>query len=212
MAQGQGSLYELKSVFINCPFTADYRLLLEATVFAVVACGFRPRSALEAGSSGDVRLDKIARLIKESSYSIHDISAVQLDAVNNLPRFNMPFELGIAVGLKKFGGRRYSSHSLLVLESNKYTYQKCLSDIAGQDAQAHDGRPAKLIELVRNWLRTESKHPGIPGGRIVADEFTRFDAMLPEICIKAGLTREDLPYVELLGLAQAWLEEANSRA
>ena len=124
----------------------------------------------------------------------------------------MPFELGIAVGLKKFGGRRYSSHSLLVLESVKYTYQKCLSDIAGQDAQAHAGDSAKLIELVRNWLRTESKRSDIPGGRIIAAEFARFEAMLPQICTKGGLTREDLPYVELLGLTQAWLEEANTRA
>jgi hypothetical protein len=80
---------DLTSVFINCPFTTDFRPLHEAIVFAVLACHFRPRSALEAGNSGDTRLDKIVRLIKESGYSVHDLSAVSLDATSGLPRFKL---------------------------------------------------------------------------------------------------------------------------
>jgi hypothetical protein len=44
---------DLTSVFINCPFTADFRPLHEAMIFTVLACYFRPRSALEANHSGD---------------------------------------------------------------------------------------------------------------------------------------------------------------
>ncbi len=126
------------SVFINCPFTEDYASLFEAMVFTVLACGFRPRSALEKGDSGEVRMDKITRLIKASPYSIHDLSAVELDVANQLPRFNMPFELGLTLGIRAAGGE-HAGHMVLVLERREYTSQKCLSDIAGQDLQAHGG-------------------------------------------------------------------------
>lgn len=199
---------DLTSVFINCPFTADYRLLHEAVVFTVLACYFRPRSALEAGNSGDVRLDKIVRLMKESQYSVHDLSAVGLDKESGLPRFNMPFELGVAVGLKK-ATRTYASHSLLVLEHEKYAYQKCLSDIAGQDLQAHGNDYARLIPIVRNWLRTESRRTDLPGGARISAEFDLFQADLPSICASADLDREALPFVDLLALVQAWLHQAS---
>jgi hypothetical protein len=197
---------DLTSVFINCPFTTDFRPLHEAIVFAVLACHFRPRSALEAGNSGDTRLDKIVRLIKESGYSVHDLSAVSLDATSGLPRFNMPFELGIAVGLKK-ATRTYASHSLLVLEHERYSYQKCLSDMAGQDLQAHGSDSARLIPIVRNWLRTESPRTDIPGGTRISAEFVRFQLKLPDMCADADLDRDALPFVDLVALAQTWLLE-----
>ena len=201
----------LTSVFINCPFTADFRPLHEAMIFTVLACYFRPRSALEAGDSGDIRLEKIVRLMKESRYSVHDLSAVGLDKNSGLPRFNMPFELGIAVGLKK-ATRTYASHCLLILEHEKYTCQKCLSDIAGQDLQAHGSDCARLIAVVRNWLRTESRRTDIPGGARISAEFSSFQADLPRICVNAGLDREALPFVDLLSIVQTWLHQGGSRS
>lgn len=200
--------HDLTSVFINCPFTSDFRPLHEAMIFTVLACHFRPRSALEAGNSGDVRLDKIVRLIKESEYSVHDLSAVDLDLASGLPRFNMPFELGVAVGIRK-ATRTYASHSLLVLENEKYTYQKCLSDIAGQDLQAHGSDTARLIAIVRNWLRTESRRTDIPGSTKICAEFSKFQAGLSGICANADLDREALPFVDLLALVQAWLSQTD---
>ena len=197
------------SVFINCPFTADYRELLEATIFTVLACGLRPRSALEASDGGDSRLEKIVRLIRESRFSIHDISMVDLDDISGLPRFNMPFELGIVVGCKKLGGQPHASKSLLILESVKYTYQKCLSDISGQDAHAHGHDPMRLIQIVRDWLRTESQRNSLPGGKAIGKLFALFSADLPGISADGGLDRDELPYVDFIGFAQAWLLEAN---
>lgn len=51
-----------RQVFINCPFSEDYRPLFEAIVFAVTACGFRPRCALAADDGGEVRVEKVAAL------------------------------------------------------------------------------------------------------------------------------------------------------
>jgi len=142
------------------------------------------------------------------STSVHDLSAVGLDADSGLPRFNMPFELGIAVGLKK-ATRMYASHSLLVLEHQKYSYQRCLSDIAGQDLQAHGNDCARLIPIVRNWLRKESRRTDLPGGARINAEFKLFQADLPRICAEADLDREALPFIDLLALVQEWLNQSD---
>ena len=92
-----------KDVFINCPFDATYRPLLRGLVFAVHDCGFIARSALEVEDSGEVRVQKIIRIIGESPYAVHDISRVELDTRTNLPRFNMPLELGLFLGARAFG-------------------------------------------------------------------------------------------------------------
>ena len=43
-----------RDVFINCPFSADYRDNFQATVFAVVRSGFNPRCARENDEGGEV--------------------------------------------------------------------------------------------------------------------------------------------------------------
>jgi hypothetical protein len=80
------------SVFINCPFDAQYRPLFEAIVFGVLDCGFRPRCALEIDDASQVRIDKVFKLIAESKYGIHDISRTEITSAGALPRFNMPLE------------------------------------------------------------------------------------------------------------------------
>ena len=93
---------ELRSedVFINCPFDEGYSPIFSAIVFAVIELGFVARCARETDDSGEVRLAKIERIIEECKFGIHDISEVGLDPVNNLPRFNMPLELGLFFGCK----------------------------------------------------------------------------------------------------------------
>lgn len=84
-----------EDIFINCPFDDDYLPLFEATLFAIIACGFRPRCALEVSDGSEVRIDKLYRMIAECRLAIHDLSRVQLGKATKLPRFNMPLELGI---------------------------------------------------------------------------------------------------------------------
>ena len=42
-------------------------------------------------------------MIADCRYGIHDISRTELDRDSGLPRFNMPLELGIFLGAKRFG-------------------------------------------------------------------------------------------------------------
>ena len=66
------------SVFINCPFDPQFTPLFDAIVFAIYDCGFKPRRARETESSGVVRIDFIANLIRDCRLAIHDLSRAGL--------------------------------------------------------------------------------------------------------------------------------------
>jgi hypothetical protein len=119
------------NVFINCAFDLEFQPLFHAIAFAVIQCGYTVRCALEADDTGATRIDRIYRLIDECRFGIHDISRIEHDTVNNLPRFNMPFELGLFLGARRFGAKLQRDKQCLVLEAERYRYQKYLSDIAG---------------------------------------------------------------------------------
>lgn len=89
-----------KSVFINCPFDDDFQPLFHAIVLTIAARGFTPRCARETEGQADPRIVRIARGLMESKYSIHDLSRYQGQGADNLGRFNMPLELGIALGMR----------------------------------------------------------------------------------------------------------------
>lgn len=193
------------SVFINCPFDKDYWPLFEVLTFTVLACGFTPRSALEVSDGGEVRFEKLRRIIRECRYGIHDISRVELDGSSNLPRFNMPFELGLDLGCRYFGTTAQRKKRILILDSEPYRYQVSLSDIAGQDIKAHGNNPDTICKGVRDWLRSSSGRTTIPGHVDIVKSFRSFAANLPMICNKFGVDRDYLPYVDYVTFAEDWL-------
>ena len=121
-----------KNIFINCPFDDEYFLLLKPLVFTIVYFGFSPRISLESSDSGLARLDKIIGLIKDSRYAIHDLSRLQARKVDEYYRLNMPFELGLDYGLRRFDSE-FSDKRSLILETKEYEYMKAISDINGFD-------------------------------------------------------------------------------
>ncbi len=147
-----------KNIFINCPFDNDYKSLLRPLLFTIIDCGFTPRIASESSDSGEVRVEKIIRLIKESCYSIHDISRIEPLKKKDLPRFNMPFELGLDLGCKHFGTRKSSNKKCLILEKEKHRYQKVLSDISGNDIKSHNNDSETLVHNVRTWIRESASN------------------------------------------------------
>lgn len=192
-------------VFINCPFTSEYQPLFRAIVFAVQDCGFVPRCALESSDAAETRLDKIFRLIGDCRYAIHDISMAELDPVSGYPRFNMPLELGIFLGARRFGRGRQQRKSCLILDREPYRFQQFCSDISGQDPQVHRGDPAKAIECVRNWLSGERPGVRFPGGRHMAARYVKFTEALPLICDALGLDPGDLPFNDFTNAVEEWL-------
>jgi hypothetical protein len=158
--------------------------------------------------SSDVRFQKIVRIIRGSQFAIHDISRVQLDRATRLPRFNMPLELGLFLGAKEFGDADQRTKRSLVLDHTPYRYQKFCSDIAGQDIEAHANKPARAIELVRNWLNAPAAEHGsrIPSGSVIASRYVQFLADLPEWCERQNLVESQLTYGDNYLLISDWLK------
>lgn len=209
MARQRGVRKEYgQNVFINCPFDIAYIPIFNAIVFAVHDMGFRPRCALEARNAGQFRLDKILEIIAQCRYSIHDLSRTQLDRKTRLPRFNMPFELGLDLGCKKFGGAYQREKVSLILDIERYRYQKFISDISGQDIDAHNGDPRKVISIVRNWLRLELDPLKVitPGGKQIAKRYDHFRRALPAICSKLNWDTKTLPFADFSTAVAIWIK------
>ena len=194
------------NIFLNCPFDSDYKRLFDAMVFAVHDCGFIARCALEEGDASQVRIDKIYNIIVDCRYGIHDISRTELDKNSGLPRFNMPLELGVFLGAKKFGRNEQKKKNCLILDKEQYRYQQFISDIAGQDIQPHDNNPEEIIIVVRNWLRIASKRQTIPSGSIIWERYQKFRQELPQIAQAFQLEVEELIFNDYTFVLAEWLK------
>jgi hypothetical protein len=200
-----------RDVFINCPFDDAFAQGFQALVFAVLACGFRARCAREMDDAAETRIDKLYRIIAESRYSIHDLSRTQLDAGNQLPRFNMPLELGIFLGAKHFGDDDQAQKRCMILDTLQYRFQMFISDLAGMDIKAHAGDPRAMVQHVRDFLRTVSRRRTIPPTVDLLDSYDRFAAALPVLAATSGLDPVDLRFPDFERLVQAWVKAEHSR-
>ena len=195
------------NVFINCPFDSAYKPLFDAIVFTVHDCGFVARCALEEEDASQVRIDKIYNIIADCCYGIHDISRIELDETSGFPRFNMPLELGIFLGAKQFGVADQKEKKCLVLDKEPYRYQQFISDIAGQDIQAHSNDVETIVRVVRNWLRTASGQQIILGGNIIWERYQEFMKDLPQTAEELRLDAEDLIFNDYASVIVRWLEK-----
>jgi hypothetical protein len=196
------------NVFLNSPFDSDYDSLFYAIIFAIHDCGFVARCAREVDDSGDVRIEKIYKLIRDSKYGIHDISLTTLDKDNKLPRFNMPLELGIFLGARKFGDAEQQDKKCLVLDTERYRYHMFCSDIAGQDIHGHSGNLGKAIARVRDWLvQWIAADVTVPGGKAIVRRYGAFEAALPKMCSEAECEPDELTYVDKHKMIVGWLKE-----
>lgn len=191
-------------VFINCPFDPAYQKIFDAIVFAVAACGYRVRSALEIDDSGELRLAKIIRLIEQSKLSIHDISRVSVDKKTRLPRFNMPIELGIALGMKHLGRKALRDHKLLVLDAERFRYRNSASDLAGVDIKEHGDQPEAAIAAVRASIANHASGL-LPTEDVIAALYDTFESQLPAMAKAARQSAAKLSYTDRLRHILAFL-------
>jgi len=195
------------SIFLNVPVDREYQPVFDALIFAVHDCGFVARTTLESEDATEVRIQKLYQLIAESKYGIHDISRTALDPKNKLPRFNMPLELGIFLGAKRFGAPPHRNKRALILDRAPYRYQKFCSDIAGQDIQAHHNQIKEVIRCVRNWLHRnpEATNQILPSADYIYKRYQLFRRQLPSLCKKTGLVIDDLQFIDYRAFVLAWL-------
>jgi hypothetical protein len=159
---------EQESAFLNIPYDQRYEGLYLAFMAGLCAFGLRPRATIEIPGANR-RLDRIIELIRGCRYSFHDLSRVQLDRNSPAtPRFNMPFELGLAVDWSLGAG---SSHEWFVFESRTHRLSKSLSDLNGTDPYIHEGTVRGVLRGLMNALTRTTHRP----------ELTELDAIYGDL-------------------------------
>jgi len=148
-----------KSVFINCPFDDAYWDLFRPLVFTVMRLGYIPKYSLERSDSSEARISKITSLIGASQFGIHDLSRCVAVNQGDIFRLNMPLELGLDMGAKTYGGTRLKKKKILILEKERYRFQKAISDLSNSDIKAHHADPDQIVTVVRDWLVQEANAP-----------------------------------------------------
>ena len=170
-----------RSVFLNCPFDGPYRPLLDALVFTCVRAGFHPLPAPSTGRSGTPRLDRILKALEDCRYSIHDLSRSHGEGDQNLARFNMPLELGMAMATRGRAPGDDAHEYLVLVRDAAGPHHRYISDLGGLDPQAYDGTVERLVAELLKWLLD------LPGAVTslrpseVVEALPRFDAARREL-------------------------------
>jgi hypothetical protein len=176
-------------------------------LFCILALGFEPRLALERIDGAETRIEKIVELILDSKFGIHDLSRLKASKKGEFFRLNMPFELGIDYGCRRFKEAPWSAKKILILEAERYRFQKAISDISGSDIAVHNNDPLIASNEVRNWL-AQGLGNTIPGPAAVFNKFTDFTADNYDLLKARGYSDANianLPVNELIACMRDWL-------
>ncbi len=203
-----------KNVFINCPYDKDYTRLLHPLLFTVLYLEFNPRIASELNDSGELRMTKICELIELSKYSIHDLSRNKSKKKKESYRLNMPFELGIDYGCRKFAAQQEDKKYLegkrfLVVGNDRRSLADAFSDFNGMDPQTHDDQPVNMMRIVNFWLSGFKGKIEAPTKKIWG-KFNLFMQNFAEERMAEGFTDDDIyemPTVFFIGYIKEWLEK-----
>ena len=121
----------------------------------------------------------------------------------------MAFELGIDFGCRLFAGGEAKLKRLLVLEKERFRYQKALSDLSGSDIKNHNDEPEELVREVRNWfVQATSLRP--TSGTKIWEDFNEFMADFRQKREEQGYRGKDLqtmPTQEYVDFIKEWLAD-----
>jgi hypothetical protein len=183
-------------------------LLLDAICFTLIYLGFSPKLS-ETTDSGSTRIDGIGELIKNSKFSIHDLSRMKSTKKGEISRFNMPFELGLDLGCKKFGSETQQSKLLLILDKEKYRYQEAISDLSGNDIGSHSDKPEYAVRETRNWIRKISNNSNLAGPTLIWKTYAEFEGDFKQEALLLGFSEEDIlvmPKSEYFNFISNWIK------
>lgn len=197
-----------QNVFINCPFDNDFKPLLKALVFELIYLGFIPKLS-QTLTSSTIRVNQIKNLIKICKFGIHDLSRSKAMVAGELPRFNMPYELGLDIGALEFGSGKLKTKRILIIETERFHYQKVISDIAGQDIENHNDDPKTLITKVRNWFSANFPEETIVGQSVIWIAYNQF---IDDLNTNLSTTYtedeiEEMPIGDFIKFANDWISE-----
>ena len=183
------------NIFINCPFDNEFKPILKTIIFGAVYLGYKPLLS-ETTNSAESRIAGIQNLISKAKYSIHDLSRMKSSEKNELARFNMPFELGIDIGCKRFGDGNMKQKCLLIFDKERFRYQKAISDLSGNDIEIHNNNPEDALRKFRNWIR-KIKNTQIDSANKIWRLYNEFNGDFYQLAQEDELSKKDIEEMPL---------------
>ena len=202
MIRLEGASVEQDGVFLNIPYDAKFERLYLAYIAGIIGFRLTPHTALEIPDSTQ-RLDRIQYLLYRCRYSIHDLSRVQVSrAAPRTPRFNMPFELGLAVS---WSTQHPGQHFWFVCDSEPHRFLRSISDLAGTDINVHHGTIEGVMRELCNIFVRHSERPDVG---FLMKLYRRLRAAIPKIQQRAGSRNlyEPRMFADICFAAKEWLE------
>jgi hypothetical protein len=150
--------------FINMPYAPRYERVYLAFIAGLAGFGMVPTAAVKDPSS-QFQLDRIFNLVAASDYSFHDLSFMSLDRTKpRTPRFNMAFELGLAIATARLKNPR---HQWFVFDTQPFRVAKALSDLGGVTVRVHDRSAESILRCLVNALDREGPKPSLEDLRFI---------------------------------------------
>lgn len=204
------------SVFINCPFDADYRArYMPALLFAVYYCSRLPVSALDEHETRE-RLPKITDLMRSTRLGLHDISPALAGKQAGYLRYNTAFELGLHHGANLFNPTKAIVRRLKVVSATDIKTARIFSDFDSFDVDVYDGDRSELVRLIVTWLHQVDAEIDY-GSRIersvrsplmVSRQFERFcNDITGELGFPADVLFRQMAYHETIDAISSWMRE-----
>jgi hypothetical protein len=94
-------------------------------------------------------------------------------------------------------------NKFLIIESQRFRYQKFISDLAGQDIRAHNDNIFEAISIVRNFLSNTKMIN--PSPSIINEDYEKFVNDLPMLCKETNWIVNELTFAEFSFLVTTWL-------
>lgn len=162
-------------VFVNYPYDPGYAQLRAALIFAIMQCGHEPIAPLDDQSSKTPRMEKITAGLRRAPLSVHDLSRMNLRN-RRLPRYNMPFELGLALGIAVVESNAPDGElrDFIIFDSKPGRYKEAISDFAGSDIKIHHNKPEQLIWSIVAWLNQRADQAADWRQEMTIAEFNTF--------------------------------------
>ena len=124
---------------------------------------------------------------------------------------NMPFELGVEYGSRRFGVQPLTRKRCLVLEKDQHEFQKALSDLSGIDVKHHNNEPAEVVRAVRNWFVETVGLSGVQSASRIWYRFADFASAFYDTRVADGYSAEDLnmmPVPEYIEFIHRWVDDS----
>jgi hypothetical protein len=126
---------------------------------------------------------------------------------------NVPFELGIDYGCRLFGPGSLREKKSLVLEKDRFDYQKALSDLSGVDIKKHDNEPRLVVRALRDWFVETVGLRSVASASSVWYRFSDFASDFYDRRQRDGFSADDLnmmPIPEYIDFIDEWVDRTKS--